>query len=121
MTTKKERQNEWKDRHIATLRAMGFTGSFRYLRTLENRAHYAAERYCNDSRFTSEDMEKVHEDITASVAKMFGGNVPEGFFVNNDPRGYALKIDNEKVTIPAGLHTDLGGYGILAPDFDYVN
>lgn len=109
-------KDEYKARHIKALNTLGFTGSFRYLRTLENRAHRAAELYCNDSRFTAEDMDKVHETITASIAKLFGGNAPEGFFVNNDPRGYALKIDNETAKIPEGMHTDWGGYGILAPE-----
>lgn len=48
-----------------------------------------------------------------------------GLFVNRDPRGYALKLDDAWVKgynstqyreggLP--LHTDFGGYGILAPD-----
>ncbi len=40
-------------------------------------------------------------------------------FVNRDPRGYALKIDSEWMRDhpKAMLHTDFGGYGIIAPDF----
>lgn len=60
------------------------------------------------------------------VARVFGRShmhpVP-GFFVNTDPRGYALKIDNDtpegKALIEAvKLHTDWGGYGILSPAID---
>jgi hypothetical protein len=40
------------------------------------------------------------------------------FFINRDPRGYALKIDSEDSRIQEfDLYRDLGGYGILAPDF----
>lgn len=39
-------------------------------------------------------------------------------FVNSDPRGYALKIENDWMRAHGGnLHRDMGGYGILAPDF----
>lgn len=48
-----------------------------------------------------------------------------GLLVNRDPRGWALKIESEwtrdfnearyKAKLPA-LHTDMGGYGIIAPD-----
>ena len=38
------------------------------------------------------------------------------FFVNNDPRGYALKLKSEFV-IDKKIHRDMGGYGIIAPDF----
>ena len=39
-------------------------------------------------------------------------------FVNRDPRGYALKIDDEwmRARQEVRLATDWGGYGILAPD-----
>jgi hypothetical protein len=47
-------------------------------------------------------------------------------FCNSDPRGYALKLRSEfaqrwnhcqsESPTPRYLHTDLGGYGILAPD-----
>ena len=50
-----------------------------------------------------------------------------GIFINRDPRGHALKLDdtwtrafNEKqyaAKLPA-LHTDMGGYGIIAPDLN---
>jgi len=38
-------------------------------------------------------------------------------FLNLDPRGYALKIDDAWMRAnDARLHQDWGGYGILAPD-----
>lgn len=48
-------------------------------------------------------------------------------YINRDPRGHALKLDDAWVRdfnqtqyaakLPA-LHTDMGGYGILAPDLN---
>lgn len=39
-------------------------------------------------------------------------------FLNGDPRGYALKIESDwmRERLKLRLHTDWGGYGILAPD-----
>ena len=40
-------------------------------------------------------------------------------FVNRDPRGYALKIEDEYVRANGlQIHRDWGGYGILAPEID---
>jgi len=49
------------------------------------------------------------------------GAVPPGFFVNGDPRGYALKIDPDNAEGKAliesvRLHTDWGRNGILSPE-----
>ncbi len=56
-----------------------------------------------------------------------------GLFVNRDPRGYALKLDNEEGTwfkawqetqLKQGLpelHHDWGQYGIIAPDLTPEN
>lgn len=57
--------------------------------------------------------------ITKRVVSVFGGNLPHGFLLNADPRGYALKleIDNQNQDVSTGIHMDFGGYGILAPDF----
>jgi hypothetical protein len=40
-------------------------------------------------------------------------------FLNRDPRGYALKIDDEWMRSQAHpLHRDWGGYGIIAPEIE---
>lgn len=51
------------------------------------------------------------------------GVLPPGFFVNSDPRGYALRIngDNEegkKLIDAVGLQQELGGDGVLSPTID---
>lgn len=94
---------------------------------LENKARRAATAQCNGEAFEGQPFreEKQWDEfkamIRASVAAIFNSTVPPGFFVNGDPRGYALKINNE---VPAGkalidstkMHTDWGGYGILSPE-----
>ena len=57
------------------------------------------------------------------IAKIFGGTIPEGVFINSDPRGHALKLDcgdagQPGVTIPEGMEKDWGGNGILAAEID---
>ena len=103
---------------------------------LEREAHKAMEHACSYPepyrshtfgvfRFgESEDaMDTYKRLVTETVQAIFGGKLPPGFFVNGDPRGYALKIDPENklgslLIRDAGLHTDWGGYGILSPTID---
>lgn len=83
------------------------------LKELEDKAHKWAEDACSwedVSEKTTEDRRKI---ITKQVEDILGF-LPKGFFWNGDPRGYALKIDNETVVIPQGMATDWGGYGLLA-------
>lgn len=85
------------------------------LRRIEIKAARLATAECNGDA-TPEGWE---EKIAAAVARVFGGKVPEGFFINGDPRGYTLKIrDSSPVleTVP-GFSRDWGRYGILAPSF----
>lgn len=99
---------------------------WRKLCQIEREASDGATAYCNGEIHTAAQRlvwnfnadenawENFSQWIEAKVAKVFGGKLPQGFFVNGDPRGYALKLDNEKVTIPDGMHTDWGNDGILA-------
>ena len=113
----KEAKKVWKANHIKGLESIGFKASqFNRLRQLENVAHWRAEQYCN-GRIDGDTWEKVESGIEKAIKRLHGGTLPAGFFVNSDPRGYALKINNEKTQIPEGLHKDWGGYGCLAPEF----
>jgi hypothetical protein len=121
-TEKIERQ-QWIDRrranHHRALESLATNGQsglqlWRKLRRIEKRAHSFATAYCNGD-IDSAEWELFTEEFTQSVAEVFG-QLPQGFFVNGDARGYALKLDNEKVTIPQGMDTDWGGYGILAAE-----
>lgn len=89
---------------------------WRALRRIERQATQATTAYCN-GEISSETCDEACEAARLAVERVMG-RVPAGFFVNRDPRGCALKIDNEVVEIPDGLHRDLGGYGCLAATID---
>ncbi len=116
---KKLNVTKWRENHhkaLETLRApeCKLTGLqlWRKLVKIEREAHKAATDYCNGD-IEQEDFDVEKEKATVAVRNAFGHYLP-GFFVNGDPRGYALKLDNDKTTIPEGMHKDWGGYGILA-------
>lgn len=121
-----QRQAEWKQKHLKALASIGFVGSYRTLRTLENRmgraslAYSNADKYFYNGRFDYLDTEtfgEIKEEIRAQVAKLFeGGQLPQGFRLNSDPRGSAFQLDSELTTIPQGLHKNFGGQGVLAPE-----
>lgn len=86
------------------------------LRALENRAHRLAERECNEQvpQATSERIEKeVLDALDALLGFRAHGPRP---FLNGDPRGYAIKLNDRDVKAHA-IHKDWGGYGIIAPEF----
>ena len=121
MKTSQEHVRKWRDNHHAALESLsspanGKSGMqiWRALRKVENTAHRASTAYCNGD-IDSDQWETITAEIVLKVGKILG-HVPNGFFVNGDPRGYALKIDPEKGTVPNGLHTDWGRYGILAAE-----
>jgi hypothetical protein len=79
-----------------------------------------ALRLCNGPEYPTEDAaDKIADAILSRVNKLLnnqGCAVP--IFINRDPRGYALKIDDGFMNANggAGLQRDWGGYGIIAPD-----
>jgi hypothetical protein len=95
------------------------------LRRLEAKAHRIAEQYCN-GEIDGDESNKAERAILNSLAKILYsgpeampkcGMLAKAIFVNSDPRGYALKIDDEYVKEHAlKIHQDWGGYGIIAPD-----
>jgi len=108
---------KWKENHLLALEGLGFKRScFNRLRALENRAHRLAEIQCSEHEIDEGTLESMENSIEKAVLKLFGGRL-DGFFINSDPRGYALKIDNDALRSPEGMHVDWGGYGILAPKF----
>ena len=83
---------------------------------VENMAHRAAEDYCN-GKIDGSALDSVERAIFRRLSKIFGMNVSGPVFFNTDPRGYALKL-TEKETKESGFYfRDMGGNGILAPDF----
>lgn len=82
---------------------------------LENKAHRLAEDDYNGINVNA-DVEKIFKSIS-KILNLKNINDFKIFF-NNDPRGYALKIDDEFVSKnKLEIHCDWGGNGILAPDF----
>lgn len=71
---------------------------WRKLRRLECMANAAATAQCNGEAFggqpyrTEEQWEAFRKLVRTKIAAIFGGRVPRAFFVNSDPRGYALKL-----------------------------
>lgn len=121
MKTQPEHVTRWRAAHHAALAALfpAFSGSpldlWRKLRRIESRASRAAVQWCN-GEIDSDRWESVRDSVLASIAALNGGTLPAGVFVNSDPRGYALKVEEDAV--PAGMHTDWGRYGILAAVID---
>jgi hypothetical protein len=113
----------------------------RRLRRLEGEAARYALRGCNGPEWESEEaQEKAAARILGKVNELLGQErdncaACEGsgyvidfaairkmprivpVFLNGDPRGYSLKIEDSWMREhKAELHRDWGGYGILAPE-----
>ena len=91
----------------------------RKLRRIETEAGRLAERYCNgemnEPAYLAEDGRL--EGNLDRLLDFTGAGVP--VFLNGDPRGYALKIDDAYMREHGiDLHRDWGGYGIIAPEID---
>lgn len=93
----------------------------RALRRLENKASEISLRCCNEG--TQPGDEKKLQEILEKVIVLLnptGLDIP--IFINTDPRGYALKIDEEfmrkcdKDITFQRIPRDWGGYGLIAPD-----
>jgi hypothetical protein len=94
------------------------------LRRLEGKGHSLALENCN---FGMDDTEYDRRSrvILGNVRALLGLSLAQaeevGLFLNGDPRGYALKLNDEFIrgynqTAAMPIHTDWGYYGILAPD-----
>lgn len=87
---------------------------WRKLRRIEKAAHSMAEFHCN----TGLSEQAIDDEIgkfKRMVLDVFG-YLPKGFFINLDPRGYALKL--EAGSVPYKLYEDWGRYQILAPEIN---
>lgn len=107
--------------HHAALAAMLPPGSkltglsvWRKLRRIEREANSIGLDMCNTG--ISEAEKERRDAAVESKIKAIFGKLPKGFFINHDPRGYALKL--EEGSGPAGLHRDWGNYQILACEID---
>lgn len=94
------------------------------LRRLEREAARVGLRLCNGPEYETEDGADVECEVVLRKVDKLTGYKAKGIpvFVNRDPRGYALKVEDGwmaeyRKTAKNRLHTDWGGYGILAPDY----
>ena len=89
------------------------------LRRYENKATVLTVAYCNGEE--PADFEQQITAIKKSVVNLLGSPSDGVLFVNYDPRGYALKIKaNVMYLRDYVLYRDMGGFGIIAPDFTPV-
>ncbi len=89
------------------------------LRQYERKATKLTTQACNGDIPTDYNYETRLKCILNNVNQLLCNvqrkHVP--IFINTDPRGYALKIEDEYVRENnLKIDKDLGGYGIIAPD-----
>lgn len=123
---KRDRMNEQIKQHGENLKALFNINDdpdklSRKIHSLEVKAHKLATDYCNvENGVDSENWEDLTDKILYKLDKIVNfrsQGIP--VFVNGDARGYALKIDDDYVKAHnLKIHTDWGGFGILAPEFD---
>ena len=102
------------DRHMTELYKIGYKATtLKPLLNLERKANRWATEECNGEK---EYTQKQWDNIEKQVLNLFTDNLLDyGFFINTDPRGYALKLKDKAGKIS---HWDMGGYEILAPEFN---
>jgi hypothetical protein len=87
------------------------------LRTYERKISAITLALCNGDPHLI-DGDSQLDNLHNKVGALLKPSHARPFFINRDPRGYALKIqDTDSRIHSADLHRDMGGYGILAPDF----
>jgi len=110
----KQERLEWISRRrvnhhkaLETIAGNGVPGLtlWRQLTRLENWLTPYSVQHCNGD-IDGDQWEIIKEQGRVKLAKIFGGSIPNGVFINSDPRGHALKLDCDKVTIPAGMDRD---------------
>jgi len=98
------------------------------LRRIETAIARPLTDYCNGT-IGIEAVDNATDAALLRVRRLLGlteaGAVAIGLFINRDPRGYAIKLDDawtreynsDKYTAEGlPLYRDWGGYGIIAPD-----
>lgn len=94
------------------------------LRRIEGTAQKLAEDACNYLSMGSKEYQTRWGVIQSRLFAVLQVDNPKNrlqhsIHINMDPRGYALKIDNEYMRAHnIQLYRDWGGFGILAPEFD---
>ncbi len=103
----------------------------RKLRRIEVEVYRPILQACNGPELPEGVLDAACDKARAGVRKLLGLTAEQAasgglLVINHDPRGYALKLreewtkthnDNARITSSTyPIHSDWGGYGILAPD-----
>jgi hypothetical protein len=92
------------------------------LRRIETKGNRLACDYCSLEGFNPETLDRYDISATKRVLALLPNLPKEALHLNHDPRGYYLKVDDEYIRANGiDIHRDMGGYGILAPEFDGNN
>ncbi len=132
MSTKKQRQNDQIKAHGENLLHLFPNANekdpialCKKLRRLEAKASRITTDYCNgdfDDGESGEKLDAALDSILAKVNAILGNTgIPSEIpvFINRDPRGYAIKIEDDWVRAnyeSKPIFRDWGGYGIIAPE-----
>jgi hypothetical protein len=110
-----ERKQRLEHERLQVLKKLGFIGNYSQLKHIELKANREAVRYCN-GEIDTDKWYTVENNLYAELQALFKNKkLPDGFFINADPRGYALKIKPQDKHID-GIPTDWGGYHCLCGD-----
>jgi len=85
------------------------------LRRLEVAANKVMVDYCNGAIDYEQAEKYVLTQLRPALAKIIGEKSLEMIYINYDPRGYTLKLNEIESNRHSGIHKDWGGYVILAP------
>ena len=85
--------------------------------SLENKAHRITTLECNTGQDFAPELARIRMKVLEKLELKEADPLAKAIFINGDPRGYALKI-NDKAAKNLTIYKDMGGYGILAPDFN---
>lgn len=98
------------------------------LRRIETATHRIMTDYCNGD-CDMEAADSASDSARLKISKLLDIGVATIVFINRDPRGYCLKLEDEwtnqynqnrirEYKPELCLYRDLGNYGILAPDLN---
>ena len=96
--------------------------SYKELKALDEKVHTFNEHCCS-YEISEIEQEETENYFFEELLKIVGKENKDKVFLNGDPRGYSLKIPYEIRnkfwdTNRINIYGDMGGYGILAPDFN---
>ena len=120
-------REEARERQRAALIALGadplnIAAIANAIEAAERRHHRKALQMCNESRYANNPgWCELWEKQQAMDLETLGEALPKAaglLFINQDPRGYAVKLDNEAdgardLIHAAGVARDWGGFGLL--------